>query len=42
MGSAPPGSPLVHGAFAGAIVVRGLTAAGLPARAVPRRDTLEE
>ena len=33
---------LVHGTFAGTIIVLGLTAAGLPARAALRRDTLEE
>ncbi|MFF1718702.1 hypothetical protein [Streptomyces sviceus] len=34
--------PLVHGAFAGTTIVLGLTAAGPPARAPLRRDTLEE
>jgi ABC-type antimicrobial peptide transport system permease subunit len=48
-GGAPPAlsrplyiPPLVYGAFAGTIIVLGLTAAGLPARAALRRDTLEQ
>ena len=41
-GEGPSILPLVHGAFAGTIVVLGLTAAGLPARAALRRDTLEQ
>jgi putative ABC transport system permease protein len=41
-GEGPYIPPLVYGAFAGTIVVLGLTAAGLPARAALRRDTLDE
>ncbi|MFE3030431.1 FtsX-like permease family protein [Streptomyces canus] len=41
-GEGPYIPPLVYGAFAGTIIVLGLTAAGLPARAALRRDTLEE
>jgi putative ABC transport system permease protein len=41
-GEGPYIPPLVYCAFAGTIIVLGLTAAGLPARAALRRDTLEE
>ncbi|ANS65255.1 hypothetical protein SLINC_3031 [Streptomyces lincolnensis] len=41
-GEGPYIPPLVYGAFAGTIVVLGLTAATLPARAALRSDTLDE
>jgi putative ABC transport system permease protein len=41
-GQGPYIPPLVYGAFAGAIVLLGVTAATLPARAVLRADTLGE
>ncbi|MEV2212613.1 FtsX-like permease family protein [Streptomyces sp. NPDC050997] len=41
-GQGPYIPPLVYGAFAGAIVVLGVTAATLPARAALRADTLDE
>lgn len=41
-GQGPYIPPLVYGSFAGGIVVLGLTAATLPARAALRRETLEE
>ncbi|WP_437113970.1 hypothetical protein [Streptomyces collinus] len=40
-GQAPYVPPAVYGAFAGAIVVLGLTAVTVPARAALRRETLE-
>jgi len=40
-GEGPYIPPLVYGAFAGAIVVLGLTAVALPARAALRSDTLD-
>ncbi|MDQ0760822.1 hypothetical protein [Streptomyces canus] len=42
LGTAIALAALVHGAFAGTIIVLGLTEAGLPARTAPRRDTLEQ
>jgi putative ABC transport system permease protein len=39
-GEGPYIPPLVYGAFAGTVIVLGLTAAGLPARAALRGDTL--
>ncbi|MGW3290899.1 ABC transporter permease [Streptomyces sp. NPDC001002] len=41
-GQGPYIPPLIYGSFAGAIVVLGLTAATLPARAALRKETLEE
>jgi putative ABC transport system permease protein len=41
-GEGPYIPPLVYGAFAGTIIVLGFTAAGIPARAALRRDTLGE
>ncbi|MEU6142493.1 FtsX-like permease family protein [Streptomyces sp. NPDC047081] len=41
-GQGPYIPPLVYGTFAGAIVVLGVTAATLPARAALRKETLEE
>jgi putative ABC transport system permease protein len=41
-GEGPYIPPLVYGAFAGTVVVLGLTAVTLPARAALRSDTLDE
>ncbi|WP_405872760.1 FtsX-like permease family protein [Streptomyces sp. NBC_00005] len=41
-GQGPYIPPLVYGSFAGAIVVLGVTAATVPARAALRKETLEE
>ncbi|MFE7171558.1 FtsX-like permease family protein [Streptomyces sp. NPDC057616] len=41
-GQGPYIPPLVYGSFAGAIVVLGVTAATLPARAALRKETLDE
>jgi putative ABC transport system permease protein len=41
-GQGPYIPPLIYGSFAGAIVVLGLAAVTLPARAALRKETLDE